>query len=153
MALPDSWVDHLFAKLAVRFGDAWTRKWEGIQMTAVRADWAAVLDGMPGPALQHGLNNLPREFPPTAHQFRDLCIRRADDDRATVPALPAPSSVNVGQAQRLREIVAGAFATPKDPRRWAHSLKARHEAGERLSQAQIDAYTAALRALPEEVAA
>ena len=106
MALPDSWVDHLFAKLAVRFGDAWTRKWEGIQMAAVRADWAAVLDGLPGPALQHGLNNLPREFPPTAHQFRDLCIRRADDDRATVPALPAPSSVNVGQAQR-REHVGG----------------------------------------------
>ena len=143
MALPDSWVDHLFAKLAVRFGDAWTRKWEGIQMAAVRADWA----------LQHGLNNLPREFPPTAHQFRDLCIRRADDDRATVPALPAPSSVNVGQAQRLREIVAGAFATPKDPRRWAHSLKARHEAGERLNPAQINAYTAALRTMPEEAAA
>lgn len=153
MALPDSRVDHLFAKLAVRFGDAWTRKWEGIQMTAVRADWAAVLDGLPGPALQHGLNNLPREFPPTAHQFRDLCIRRADDDRASVPALPPPSSVNVGQAQRLREIVVGAFSGRKDPHAWAERLQARHQSGERLTPAQVNAYTAALRAKREEATA
>jgi hypothetical protein len=36
-------------------------------------------------------------------------------------------------------------------RSWAWNLKARHEAGERLTPAQIDAYTAALRAKREEV--
>lgn len=31
------------------------------------------------------------------------------------------------------------------PRDWAHALKRRHESGERLTPAQITAYTAALR--------
>lgn len=35
--------------------------------------------------------------------------------------------------------------TKKDPLSWAFALKARHEAGERLTKAQIDAYVAALR--------
>jgi hypothetical protein len=31
------------------------------------------------------------------------------------------------------------------PRSWAHALKRRHEAGEQLTPAQVDAYQAALR--------
>lgn len=33
----------------------------------------------------------------------------------------------------------------KDPKSWAWALKARHESGERLTKAQIDAYMAALQ--------
>lgn len=38
-------------------------------------------------------------------------------------------------------------------RSWAWNLKARHESGERLTPAQIAAYTAALRSKVEEAAA
>lgn len=112
MALPESWLNHLFGKLAVRYGDAWFRKWDGIPMAAVRADWAQVLDGLSGDSIGYGLQYLPDDFPPTAPAFRALCNRRPDQ----VPLLDAPKHVNgpgaalaVERMQRTRaEIVSRA---------------------------------------------
>jgi hypothetical protein len=152
--LPAEWIDRLFGRFAVRFGQDWIRMWEGIDLAAVKADWSQQLAGMHlTPAgierLRYGYENLP-ERPPTAAAFKAVCNRAPE----TLPkALPAPTQIDSEKARRLRSLVVGAFQAPKEPRQWAHRLKARHEAGERLSQAQIDAYTAALRALPEEVAA
>jgi hypothetical protein len=73
MALPDSWLDHLFGRLAVRYGDAWLRKWDGVPMSAVRADWAQVLDGVSGDSIAYGLQYLPQDYPPTAAAFKALC--------------------------------------------------------------------------------
>jgi hypothetical protein len=69
-------LDRLFGKLAVRYGDAWFRKWDGIPMLAVRADWAEVLDGLGEASIAYGLQYLPVDFPPTASAFRELCNSR-----------------------------------------------------------------------------
>lgn len=49
-------------------------------------------------------------------------------------------------AERMPAWLAGVPGrNEQGPRDWARRLKARHEAGDRLSKAQIDAYTEALR--------
>lgn len=84
------WVDVLFTRLLVRYGDAWARKWEGIPEEAVKADWleqlATVYAARPQ-AIAHALNNLPADFPPNSEQFRKMCTGFPE----MVKALPAPA--------------------------------------------------------------
>ncbi len=97
--LPDSWVDSLFARLAVRYGSAWAAKWEGLDMAAVRADWAselAVFAGWPE-AIAYGLQHLPIDRPPTVTQFCALC--RAAPARSPVLAIVP----QVEMSEELRE--------------------------------------------------
>jgi hypothetical protein len=100
-------LDRLFGKLAVRYGDAWFRKWDGIPMSAVRADWAEVLDGVGPESIGYGLKYLPGDFPPTAAAFRELCNRRPLE---MVPRLEQPKHVNgpasVEAVERLKRIKA-----------------------------------------------
>lgn len=85
------WVDVLFTRLAVRYGDAWSRKWEGIPEHAVKADWQEQLDSVftnRPQAIAHALNNLPADFPPNSEQFRKMCAAAPE----LVTALPAPAA-------------------------------------------------------------
>lgn len=86
MPMPGSWVEHLFAKLTVRYGAAFMRQHDGLDIAIVKGDWAEVLDGVKGDSLSYALRYLP-ERPPNAIQMRDIC-RRAPPP--TVAALPAP---------------------------------------------------------------
>lgn len=86
--LQTSWVDHLFAKLTVRYGAAFTRQYADLDPALVKADWAEVLDGFTGDALTYALRYLPTGAPPNALQFRDIC-RRAPPPVET-PRLQAP---------------------------------------------------------------
>jgi hypothetical protein len=58
--------------------------------------------------------------------------------------------VNPEGVARLRELLAD-VGRPKDPRAWAHALKARHERGDKLTLTQIDMYRSALAAKPGEM--
>jgi len=100
MPLPISWVDHLFAKLSVRYGAAFLRQWPDAEPALVKADWAEVLDGTAGSSMSYALRYLPNT-PPNAMQFRALC-RSAP--RPDVPALPAPDAP--ADPERVRAIVA-----------------------------------------------
>lgn len=86
MPLQTSWVDHLFAKLTVRYGAAFLRQWPDADPALVKADWAEVLDGVRGDSLSYALRFLPVK-PPNAIEFRELC-RKAPTQQAA--ALPAP---------------------------------------------------------------
>lgn len=87
--LPTRWVDELFGRLSLRYGAAFLAQYRDLDIAAVKADWADVLDGFERfpEAIKHALDVLPADRPPNALQFRDAC-RRAP--RAAVAALPAP---------------------------------------------------------------
>ncbi len=53
--------------------------------------------------------------------------------------------------RHAKKAVAKLRAKKPDPRAWAHALKAREEAGERLSPVQRDAWRIALRLLPSPI--
>ena len=58
MPLPELWVDHLFAKLSVRWGAAFMRQWPDTDPALVKADWSEVLDGCGGDSIAYALRYL-----------------------------------------------------------------------------------------------
>ena len=137
--LPSEWVDRLFGRLAVRYGSAWLRQWEGIDMAAVRADWAEELAGLQErpDALRYGLENLPADKPPTVSQFRAACNRAPEK---FTPQLAGPPA----SAAMVAKVRAGLDRSGVSPLAWAHRLKARHESGARLTITQVEMYRSAL---------
>jgi len=142
MSLPDSWVEELFSRLAVRYGTAWTRMWEGIDAGAVRADWANELGGLETnpDAIKHGLANLPPDRPPTVTQFRALCIARPEPKQ---PQLPAPKASE--ESIKAAKASAARVTSASGNKDWARALRSREQGGERLSAAQRTMWREALK--------
>lgn len=140
-SLPDAWINSLFARLQVRYGAAWLRMWEGVDITAVKADWAQELGGFAihPDGIKHGLNNLPADRPPTVAQFVALCQRRPDPK---MPALPAPVTDSAIVAA-VKKVIGPKSDT--DPKAWAHALRRREQMCERLSITQRAMWRAALK--------
>ncbi len=91
MPLPNGWVDTLFARLSLRYGVAFLRQYGDADPAAVKADWAAALDGLSGDAIKGGLERLPADKPPNALQFRRLCVDSIPGaERQVFRALPGP---------------------------------------------------------------
>jgi len=137
--LPGAWVDSLFARLAVRYGSAWMGMWSGVDIAAVKADWAEELAGFVNApdAIKHALENLP-DRPPNVQQFRALCINRP----VAFKALPEPKA-----AAEVVEKAMSAMSRPADhdPKAWAWTLKAREESGGKLGMVQRAAWREALK--------
>jgi len=147
--LPDAWVEEIFTRLVVRYGAEWGRKWEGIDMGAVKTDWASVLGGFRDhpECIAYALDYLP-EKPPTVQQFVVLCNRAPEP--AAAPQLEGPPADPV----RVAAIVAGlAKQTAKSPVAWAESLRDRENQEERLTFPQREAWRGALATvdIPVEV--
>lgn len=151
MSLPDAWVDRIFEKLTLVYGHRFLRQWEGLDMAAVKADWARELGGYAQSpyAISHGLQYLPPDEPPTVLQFRELC-RRAPD---RAPRLPPPKPTDAQRQQALsicRDLRISIGSANADPRAWAYALQERERRGEHLSAAQQRAWREALETVPEE---
>ncbi len=100
MPLQTSWVDHLFAKLTVRYGAAFLRQWPDADPALVKADWSEVLDGVRGDSLSYALRFLPVK-PPNAIEFRELCRKAPVPQQLQLPA-PAPQA----DPERVQRIMA-----------------------------------------------
>lgn len=103
--LPSSLVDAIFAKLTIRYGQAFMAQWRDLDIAYVKADWSEVLAGFDRDDVAFALSILTPDKPPNAMQFRELC-RRAPVK--PVPALPQPpvDPVRVAAARaKLRELV------------------------------------------------
>lgn len=96
-------VESLFRRLATRYGSAWTSKWAGIPAQDVMADWAHVIGGFQPDAIRYALEHLP-EFVPTAHQFREICLKQPLPEHRPL-ALDGPPPTPE-QKQRVRELLA-----------------------------------------------
>lgn len=106
MPLNLRFVKEIHARLAIRYGSAWTSKWAGVAMGDLEADWADQLDGMKPEGIRQALANLPHDFPPTAPAFRLLGLIR--EEREEFKALPGPA-VNVEAARKVREYIRSVF--------------------------------------------
>lgn len=143
MLLPPSWVDRIFERLLTRYGVAWVRMWEGIDMGAVKADWAEVLGGFADKpdCLAYGMANLPPDKPPTVQQLAAICNRYQGP---AAPALPAPKA-DKSRVDTLLEGMRNAPA-PASNTAWAERLRAREVAlDRRLTQFQRQAWREVLR--------
>ncbi len=138
---PAEWVDAVFARLSLAYGVRFTQQWEGLNPEHVKASWRRELDGITSRGIAYALQHLPRDYPPNAMQFRALCVGAPTAQQA-LKALDGPP-VSKANVQRVADAVA-VLRAPKDPKAWAYRLKAREEAGERLSRVQREMWRAAL---------
>lgn len=150
--LPDGWVDRLIGRMAIRYGEAWSRMWLGLDPKLVRADWANELAGLHLPERQHrlqwALENLPGQ-PLNARQFRDL-TRQAPDPAPELPQLPAPTAAMREHLLALRDGLRQIGTAP--PRRWAERVLERHQSGEHVATpAALDMARTTLRARHDEL--
>lgn len=136
MSLPSAWVDRLFEKLSLVYGQRFLGLYAGLNLDAVKADWADELAGFQQSpnAIRHGLENLPADHPPTVLQFRDLC-RKAPQFLPKALPEPAPNP-EIAKAVRQAFKPAGGYGD----RAWADKLRERIKSGEiRPTKFQRDA--------------
>lgn len=142
-------VNYVFDRLAAAYGAAWDRSLGEAPIADVKTVWSDCLASFlhsesAKRSIMWGLQNLPDRVP-NAMEFRGLC-RHAP--AVKVEALPEPKADPERVKAELAKLghVRMATGSPHGMRDWAHRLKARHAAGEKLNMNQIRCYTEALGA-------
>lgn len=148
MALSEHLVNKIFIRMTLRYGAVWLDTLVGADGEDTKAEWARELTGTSAMAIEGALDSLPDGAPPSLAQFKSLCVfapggasraaRRQDGNpRAAAEALARMADTKV-------RVEAG------QPRlKWAHDLRARERAGEKLSNATRRNWRAAL-GLPDD---
>jgi len=73
--LPESWTIKLFTKFQVIYGHKWLSVIDSDELYALALEeWSERLHGLTGDDIKHGLSSLTSEWPPSPHEFRDLCV-------------------------------------------------------------------------------
>lgn len=73
-ALPASWIDKLFTRLTVMYGNKFADMWRGIDTDAIKQAWAEDLAGYSGDELKRGLAWCKTQtWPPTLPEFMTAC--------------------------------------------------------------------------------
>lgn len=135
-------LEWIFGRLAVRYGDRWRAKWEGMPMDAVKADWATQLAHCRRESLMYAMEHLPVDFPPTVGQFLE------STRRAPAPGQPRISDdvTRYEDPQRMRQFMTKLAdgIRNKTPLAWAYALQEREKRGDDLSTMQQAAWRWAL---------
>lgn len=72
--LPVSWIDRLFSRLTVMYGNKFADMWRGIDTNSIKAAWAEDLAGFTGDELKRGLAWCKTQtWPPTLPEFMNAC--------------------------------------------------------------------------------
>ncbi len=147
--LPSGWVDRIFARLTLTYGQEFLRRYEGLPMDEVKADWALQLGGyVSNPqAIAFALESLPADRAPTVLQFAELC-RRAPV--MAPPALPAPAPDPVAAKAALSAVQGIARKPAGGSRSWAEALRERElrGTGRKLTKFQREAWREVLLGEP-----
>lgn len=146
MSLPTPWIDRIFDKLTLVYGQAFLRRWQDIDLNAVKSDWGHELAGFAQHprAIAFALENLPPERPPTVLEFKAMARRAPQPE---VPRLDAPPADPDRIARELAKLapVRRALTGAPDRLGWAKRIQARHEGGERLALGTLRIAQDALR--------
>lgn len=133
MSLPTPWVDRIFDKLTLVYGQQFLRRWADIDLNAVKSDWAHELSGFQQHprAISWALQNLPPDKAPTVLEFKFLARRAPPEE---LPRLEQPKADPERVAAELAKLAPVLAAPPvRANTDWAKRIVARAEAGERLS--------------------
>jgi hypothetical protein len=146
--LPSEWIESLFARMSVRYGAAWSRMYEGIDLASVKADWARELAPYandPEP-IKYALDNLPANWPPNVAQFKEICLNRPAEP---FKRLEAPKADPARVAAEVAKIARPAGFQPLS---WAYALQEKERQGGQLTETQRAAWRQALAEKPTTTA-
>ena len=137
MSLPLPWVDKIFEKLTLVYGQAFLARWRDLDLDAVKHDWAHELAGFEAhpAAIAHALQALPIDKPPTVLQFRELARKAPLPE---LPRLESPPADAARVAAELGQLAQRRGAVPQvGARDWARRIVARADRGERLNRTTL----------------
>jgi len=83
-SLPSAWIDRLFSRLALTYGNKFADMWRGQDVESVKQMWANEMAGFTADEIRLALETLRTSnpaWPPTLYEFMDLCR-------------PAPPAIN-----------------------------------------------------------
>lgn len=143
MSLPNDWVDAIFARLTVAYGDRFLAQWPGQSPDIVKAHWGSVLTGVTSGGIAYALQHLTPDYPPNAMQFDRLCRSRPSSGDGARKALAGPP-VDPAKVRRAMEAAQRIGRHHDDPKAWARDLQQRELSGERLNPAQATMWREAL---------
>lgn len=149
MSLPSPWIDRIFDKLTLTYGQVFLRRWQDLDIQAVKDDWAHELSGFQQSpqAISYALQNLPVDKPPTVLEFRAICRSRPPEVFVALPSVKL-------DAERLEKYVETARRRiPKHPpgnKEWAHRIIRAHDAGDRVRPYTLKCAQDALGIKPPE---
>lgn len=132
MSLPAAWVDRVFEKLTLVYGHQFLGRWSGLDLNAVKADWARELSALERnpKAIAYALDRLPAGDPPNVLQFRQLCAMLP----AATPKLPPPDPAGL---KRIAGALSSVAAHKETPDEWMRRLDEDVAAG-RAGKARAD---------------
>lgn len=126
-------IDHLFDKLAIVYGAAWSKSLGVSQIADVKTVWGYELSRFTREDVVWALDNLP-EHCPNVIKFKNLC---REAPRAETLQLTAPSKANaeviaasIAKQTGLMQAMSGGR---RDWKEWAPRIIRRLEAGEKIS--------------------
>lgn len=141
MSLPIAWIDRIFDRLMVRYGNRFLDRWKGVDMDAVRYDWASVLAGFEQwpEAISFAIEHMDDEKPPTAAMFRSLALKAPKPERLMLPEPKAGPERVAAELAKLGPLRA-AIVAQVDYKAWAKRLQERDAAGESINLNQRRCY-------------
>lgn len=147
MSLPSPWVDKIFDKLTLTYGQAFLRRWQDIDLNAVKSDWAHELAGFAQHprAIGWALENLPVDKPPTVLEFRAMARKTPAEDVPRIEVSPAGKDRIAAELAKVAPVLKAPTSGCRD---WARRIVSRHEAGDRITKTQIDMARDALKGQP-----
>lgn len=87
-ALPEPWIERLFARFEAMYGARFADAWKGCDLHNVKSVWAECLGGYSREELAAGVAKcLTRDWPPTLPEFLQLCRPPIDYDAALIEAV------------------------------------------------------------------
>ena len=137
MSLPLPWVDRIFEKLTLVYGQAFLARWRDLDLDAVKHDWAHELAGFEAhpQAIAHALQTLPPDHPPTVLQFRELARKAPLPE---LPRLAMPQADAERVAAELARLPPLRDARPEPGwRDWARRIVEKHAAGLRVNRCTL----------------
>lgn len=120
MTMPLAWIDRIFDKLTLTYGQQFLNRWRDIDMNSVKSDWMHELSGFEKfpESISFALQNLP-ESPPTVIQFKTLCRSAPRPDNA---ALPPPAKADPVIAKMVCEGLKAKPHETVDHKAWARKI-------------------------------
>lgn len=86
-AVPDSWIERIFARLSAQLGAKIADLWQGVPPEQVKAEWAEALAHFDRTEIARGLQACQsRQFAPTLGEFLRLCRPALDPEIAWLEA-------------------------------------------------------------------
>ncbi|MET3371998.1 hypothetical protein ABIC89_001039 [Variovorax boronicumulans] len=130
MSLPAAWVDRIFDKLTLTYGQVFLRRWQDIDMNAVKSDWAHELSGFERfpKSIAWALQNIPPDKPPTVLEFRAIARRAPEEEQPRIEQAAAGKERIAAELAKLGPILAKTAPTG-DSLDWARRVVQRHECG------------------------